>query len=86
VRTDANYALAISGVAGPDGGTKAKPIGTVFLAICEKGGVPFSEELRLSGTRTEIQSASVYNAARMLIDRLIHVDQPANSILCKPPR
>ncbi|MDR0747575.1 MAG: CinA family protein, partial [Helicobacteraceae bacterium] len=38
VRTDANYALAISGVAGPDGGTKAKPIGTVFLAICEKGG------------------------------------------------
>ncbi|MDR3163415.1 MAG: CinA family protein [Helicobacteraceae bacterium] len=73
LRTDADYALSVSGIAGPNGGTKTKPVGTVFAAICEKGGAPFSEELRLNGTRAEIQSAAVYNAARLLIDRLIRL-------------
>ena len=36
--TDANYAAAISGVAGPSGGTKEKPVGTVYVAIAERGG------------------------------------------------
>ena len=35
--TEADYAVAVSGVAGPSGGTKEKPVGTVFIGICERG-------------------------------------------------
>lgn len=37
--TDANYVAAVSGIAGPSGGTQEKPVGTVFVAIAERGGL-----------------------------------------------
>ena len=37
-RTGADYALAVTGYAGPDGGTEANPIGVVFIGLAHPGG------------------------------------------------
>jgi competence/damage-inducible protein CinA-like protein len=61
----ADIALSITGIAGPTGGSKEKPLGTVFLALlCEKG--LHSECLQFGGDRQKIKLAAAYTA----LDRL----------------
>jgi nicotinamide-nucleotide amidase len=36
---ETDYSLATSGVAGPDGGTKEKPVGTIWLALASENGI-----------------------------------------------
>ncbi|MEC7357562.1 MAG: CinA family nicotinamide mononucleotide deamidase-related protein [Verrucomicrobiota bacterium] len=43
-KAGANYAIAVSGIAGPTGGTKEKPVGTVFIGIASHGKPTFVEE------------------------------------------
>ena len=52
---DADFAIAVSGVAGPTGGTKAKPVGTVVIGIMNKNGVQDIEVFHLKGDRNEVQ-------------------------------
>jgi nicotinamide-nucleotide amidase len=60
-----DMALSITGIAGPTGGTKKKPVGTVFLALlCEKG--LHSERFQFGGDRQKIKLAAAYAA----LDRL----------------
>ena len=69
-RSQAEVAVAVTGIAGPGGGTEAKPVGLVFLAGLRAGGEPRVERHLFSGDRTAVRLASVraaFSLARGLI-------------------
>lgn len=68
-RTGADIGVGITGVAGPDGGTPAKPVGMVCVAV-DMEGAGDTRELRLIGDRQEIRQRSVQAALDMLRRRL----------------
>jgi nicotinamide-nucleotide amidase len=64
-RAQADYALAISGIAGPDGGLPDKPVGTIVIAICDAQGER-ATTFRWKGTRDELRARSVSVALDLL--------------------
>ncbi|MFZ5817824.1 MAG: competence/damage-inducible protein A [Bacillota bacterium] len=68
----ADLAVGITGIAGPDGGTPAKPVGTVCFALAargEKGGLPggtWSRTVQLWGSRADIRDRSATFALGMI--------------------
>lgn len=65
--SDAQVAIAISGVAGPDGGTPDKPVGTVCLAWQRQGRPPVTRTVHLSGDRQAVRLQSIEEALRGLL-------------------
>jgi nicotinamide-nucleotide amidase len=66
----AQVALAISGIAGPDGGSLEKPVGTVCLAWGLKDQPVITQRLRLSGDRQEVRRQAVIYALNGLLELL----------------
>jgi nicotinamide-nucleotide amidase len=66
----AQAALAISGIAGPGGGTRQKPVGLVCYGWALADGTVMSSTCRLDGDREEIRSRAVAAAMRGLIELL----------------
>ena len=62
-------AAAVTGIAGPLGGSAAKPVGTVWLAIARAGEVTQAELLQLGGDRSAIREQTVQRALQRLIER-----------------
>jgi nicotinamide-nucleotide amidase len=63
----ADLALAITGVAGPDGGSPAKPVGLVWLALAQRNGSCDALEQRFGGDREAVRRAAVAAALRLLL-------------------
>lgn len=63
---DADTAVAITGIAGPGGGSADKPVGTVCFAVQLAGGEPVTRTVRLPGDRTDIRERSTTVAMHML--------------------
>jgi nicotinamide-nucleotide amidase len=59
----ANLGLAVTGIAGPDGGSRDKPVGTVHIALSSEKGT-FTEKYRFWGRRKQIK----LNSAMMALD------------------
>lgn len=62
--------VAISGVAGPAGGTPDKPVGTVWIAVALPGHSTVSQCLQLAGARHDIQARAVVAVLQLLIRQL----------------
>ncbi len=69
-RTDADCAVAITGVAGPDGGSADKPVGTVWIASSLRGKSCEATRLLLMGDRQMIRERAAQAALNMLRLRL----------------
>jgi nicotinamide-nucleotide amidase len=69
--SNAHLSVAITGVAGPGGGTAMKPVGTVHIATARSNqGLMHRHELFEDDTREGIQLAAVQAALQMLRDRM----------------
>ena len=66
----ARHAVAVTGIAGPGGGSVEKPVGTVWLACAERGLPAQVRLLAATGDRAAIRSQSVNAALAMLLESL----------------
>ena len=69
-RSAATYSVAVTGVAGPGGATPGKPIGTVWVAVCQRGDAAASSLLQATGDRAAVRAQSVLAALDLLLARI----------------
>jgi nicotinamide-nucleotide amidase len=67
--SNALISLAITGIAGPAGGSSEKPVGTVCFGWCMRNGVPSCERRLFAGEREDIRHQSVIHALSGLLER-----------------
>lgn len=64
---EADVAIAVTGIAGPDGGTAEKPVGLVYIS-CYVKGVTEILECHFSGDRSQIRRQSVEKALELALE------------------
>jgi len=65
-RSDAGIAVAVTGVAGPGGGSAAKPVGTVWLGLAATGQATRAERRVFPGDRSAVRRATVLRSLALL--------------------
>jgi nicotinamide-nucleotide amidase len=63
-RSAATLAVAVTGIAGPGGGTSEKPVGTVWLAFQRCGQAPVARCCHFKGGRDKVRSATILEALK----------------------
>lgn len=65
----ADIGLSVSGIAGPDGGTEEKPVGTVWIGLSSEG-LETAEKFVFSGGRQKVKEQAADRALQMVVDCL----------------
>jgi nicotinamide-nucleotide amidase len=66
----ASYGLAVTGIAGPVTDESQKPVGLVYIAVCDRGGSAAVERRHFGGTRLQIKKQSAEAALALLLKRI----------------
>ena len=66
----ADYAIAVSGIAGPEGGTEDKPVGTVWVCW-QTPTQSWTQKLMLAGDRQAVRTAAIKKSLQQLLQHLI---------------
>jgi nicotinamide-nucleotide amidase len=74
---DADFSIACSGIAGPDGGTAEKPVGTVWIGVASSSGVK-TKLLQLGTGRLKVIEETALNSLNMLRKELKDDDSSRN--------
>ena len=72
-KSNADYALSITGIAGPDGGTAEKPVGLVYIGIADREG-GYAHKFLFKGSRDQVRLSSVKHALNLLRLTLLNTD------------
>ena len=67
-RLSADVAMAVTGIAGPGGGTPEKPVGTVWMAVRSSNGTGRARRKRFAGTRSTVRIRSVETVLSMAVE------------------
>lgn len=70
VMAPVDWTVALTGIAGPGGGSPEKPVGLVWLAWARRHGPVESAHRKFSGSRAEIREAAAQAALQGLLERL----------------
>lgn len=62
VRSDADVSVAVTGIAGPGGGSADKPVGTVWFGFARTGAAPHTERRVFQGARAAVRTQTVAHA------------------------
>jgi nicotinamide-nucleotide amidase len=68
IHSGASVAVAVTGIAGPGGGTPDKPVGTVWIAWKRRGGYPQAQVFHFDGDREAVRRQTVSHALRGILD------------------
>lgn len=64
-RAGADVGIGVTGIAGPGGGSREKPVGLVYIALAEKDGIQV-DKCQFGGDRQQVRQAAVEHALGML--------------------
>lgn len=66
----ASWALSVSGIAGPSGGTPDKPVGTVWFGLVATEGIELALRQHFPGNREDVRHAATLFALQLLLEKL----------------